>query len=140
MYGKKVSFTARGDSELNWDVNPCKCQDCCVLDDIIYDVRIHAECRIDEHTRSILLTSLLEKLGAKGESGARVEITRGSCKSVDNLLFVHINPSKRDEECKRSGYYFFDFLRSDENVYTCKNALKRPRKSRAKSGEKVVKK
>lgn len=140
MYGKKVSFTARGDSELNWDVNPCKCQDCAVLDEIILGVKLNADCCTAKYTRSTLLTSLFQELQRNGESEARVEITKGGKKIVDKLLFVHINSRKRDEECKRSGYYFFDFFRSDDTVYICKNALKRPRKPHAKSGEKVVKK
>lgn len=131
MYGKKVSFLARGDSELNWDVKKCSCKSCSVLDEAIVDIEIEVRNDYIESEGSAILTSLLSRL--KGDyRAAKVEITRGDAKIITELLFVHIDPRKRDEECKRSGYYFYDFFRSDKNVYHCKNALKRPRKATVK--------
>lgn len=123
---KKITFLAKGDSELHWSLEDCSCANCklftfCVL-------RMEREVstnyipnNYNEKLRS--LVCLLKECDIKHRV-IRVSVTDDK-EELKNVIFIHVPISRtRVSSCVRKNYYLYDLERNVNATYACKNAMK----------------
>lgn len=115
-----VSFLARGDSELHWEVTSCSCLRCQQIDMCIETVKQCVKNREIHSTYSSkfnLLTKTLSEMEV-AYTIIMVQIIEDGCDLDREIIFLRF---RREKECSRIGHYLLDISRREQASYSCKS-------------------
>lgn len=115
-----VSFLARGDSELHWEVTSCSCPRCQQIDMCIGTVKQYVRTLEISNTYPSKFDLLAETLSdiEVDYTVITVQIVEGCCSLSREIVFLRF---LRENECSRIGHYLLDISRREKGLYSCKS-------------------